>query len=68
MVLRSPPTQGHVGSIPSQEWVTGGGEEGTVPALLEEGSYCASMGRCMGPAVSGWDGRAGDCRGQWAGR
>lgn len=58
MVFRSPPTQGHVGSIPSQEWVTGGGKEGTVPTLLEEWSYCASMERSMGP-VSVWVGQEG---------
>jgi len=58
MVFRSPPTQGHVGSIPSQEWVTGGGKEGTVPTLLEEWSYCASIERSMGP-VRVWVGREG---------
>lgn len=68
MVLRSPPTQGHVGSVPSQEWVTGGGKEGTVPTLLEEWEPCASMERSMGP-VSVWVGREGrDCKGWWAGR
>lgn len=40
---RSPPTQGHVGSIPSWEWVIGGGKEGRVSTLMEEQGYCTPI-------------------------
>ena len=45
-----------------------GGEEGTEPTLLEEGSAVHLWEEAWVLSVSGWDGRAGDCRGQWAGR